>query len=641
VLAALVAVPSASALTSSDVELLISLGIIPAEKAAAARAAVGGTPASCGPFMRNLTVGSTGSDVVALQSFLEAKGFLAMPAGVSKGYFGALTQSSLARYQASVAIAPAVGYFGPITRSHIAIACAPGNPTPGTPNTPNNPLSGGEASLNDYDSLSRYSNEDLEEGETAGVFAASFEVEDGDIRLERVDVRVEAVNETNEDEPWKQIESIALIINGEEVDSMDVDDEDVWSRESSTENPTASRAYEVRFTGLNEIIDEGEEVEIELEVTASNNIDDSDLTQTWKIWIPTDGVRGTDGEGIQQYTGSDSESKNFSIEVADDGDVTVRESDDDIDSAILIVDTDNKSSTHEVFRFEVDADDADIFLNTLTVVASTSDNDIEDVISELTVEVDGDEYQYDTASTTGNVGQYIFDFEDNGDEVPVENDSTVEIVVLAQFNSSDNNYTDGTYVQFGVGQIDGSNYGAVGVTAEGQATGDDAEVSGRQEGAVHTLRTEGVQLTGNGASATVRDAQYAGDVERGIFEIEVTMSALEEDAYIPNSVGTSASSGAGFVFNITNAGTAFEGNVNAFISEETASTMSLNRHKISEGSSARFVIRVELDPTGAASGNAYGIELNTIRFASTSTGTLVDYTVPNEAQYETSKVTID
>ena len=73
-------------------------------------------------FTMDLTMGSTGPQVVALQSFLESKGFLVMPVGVAKGYFGGLTRAALARYQASVGIAPAVGYFGPITRARLNAA---------------------------------------------------------------------------------------------------------------------------------------------------------------------------------------------------------------------------------------------------------------------------------------------------------------------------------------------------------------------------------------------------------------------------------------------------------------------------------------------------------------------------------------
>lgn len=69
---------------------------------------------------RDLDVGATGDDVNALQEFLIAKGFMILPTGVSKGYFGPITRTALAKYQASVGISPAVGYFGPVTRVHMS-----------------------------------------------------------------------------------------------------------------------------------------------------------------------------------------------------------------------------------------------------------------------------------------------------------------------------------------------------------------------------------------------------------------------------------------------------------------------------------------------------------------------------------------
>lgn len=68
-------------------------------------------------FTRNLTLGSRGADVVALQTYLEAKGFMVMPAGVPKGYFGPLLRAALAKYQQVRGIHPHAGYFGPITRA--------------------------------------------------------------------------------------------------------------------------------------------------------------------------------------------------------------------------------------------------------------------------------------------------------------------------------------------------------------------------------------------------------------------------------------------------------------------------------------------------------------------------------------------
>ncbi|MDP2668864.1 MAG: sortase [bacterium] len=69
-------------------------------------------------FNRSLDIGAQGADVIALQTILEKKGFLTMPSGVAKGYFGSLTYDAVAKYQASVGLAP-VGIFGPLTRAKL------------------------------------------------------------------------------------------------------------------------------------------------------------------------------------------------------------------------------------------------------------------------------------------------------------------------------------------------------------------------------------------------------------------------------------------------------------------------------------------------------------------------------------------
>lgn len=70
-------------------------------------------------FSSNLSVGSSGPAVVALQTALIAQGFNipAIASGAaSKGYFGSQTQSAVKAYQASKGI-PSTGFVGPLTRA--------------------------------------------------------------------------------------------------------------------------------------------------------------------------------------------------------------------------------------------------------------------------------------------------------------------------------------------------------------------------------------------------------------------------------------------------------------------------------------------------------------------------------------------
>lgn len=74
------------------------------------------TPDLC-HFVRDLWMGSTGSDVSDLNHFLENKGFLIPPDDFDYTMFGEETRDSLILYQDSVGIIGSPGFFGPISRS--------------------------------------------------------------------------------------------------------------------------------------------------------------------------------------------------------------------------------------------------------------------------------------------------------------------------------------------------------------------------------------------------------------------------------------------------------------------------------------------------------------------------------------------
>lgn len=69
-------------------------------------------------FSRPLNIGVSGPDVSALQNFLIGKGYLVIPVGTAKGYFGALTKAALKKYQKSVNI-NATGVLGPLTTAAV------------------------------------------------------------------------------------------------------------------------------------------------------------------------------------------------------------------------------------------------------------------------------------------------------------------------------------------------------------------------------------------------------------------------------------------------------------------------------------------------------------------------------------------
>jgi hypothetical protein len=139
----------AAALTSSQVQSILSLlssfGADASTIANVQASLTGSAPVSTGnggsnssgsacSFTKDLTVGSTGSEVTALQNALKASGFMTANA---TGYFGGLTQSGVIAWQKATGVTPAAGYFGAKSRAAFC-GSNPGTGTnPGTnPGTP-------------------------------------------------------------------------------------------------------------------------------------------------------------------------------------------------------------------------------------------------------------------------------------------------------------------------------------------------------------------------------------------------------------------------------------------------------------------------------------------------------------------------
>lgn len=80
---------------------------------------------AAGSFPRDLTLGSSGGDVKALQMYLNTHGYVIAEEGPGAPgneteKFGYATRAALIAFQKANNIIPATGYFGPVTRSVIS-----------------------------------------------------------------------------------------------------------------------------------------------------------------------------------------------------------------------------------------------------------------------------------------------------------------------------------------------------------------------------------------------------------------------------------------------------------------------------------------------------------------------------------------
>ncbi|HRH26336.1 MAG TPA: peptidoglycan-binding protein [Candidatus Paceibacterota bacterium] len=438
------------------------------------------------PISRELQIGSNGPDVAVLQSFLEAKGYVVIPGNVIRGTYGALTHGGVMKFQQASGITPSNGRFGPATKAmynSLVGGGTTGTPTPvnpgagvcppgfyptvysgmsvcyksvsGTGNTTNNgnsnntgDLEGNEASLENFE-VSEGDDDEPGQGDSdAEVMEVSFDVEDGDVRIERVDFDfVFSGGDNADDEPWDVFETARVLVGGEEVADMDASDEDEWSEEDDD-------VYRLRFSGVDTIVREGETAEIILALDIAEDVEGSDDGDAvWEISVPDKGIRAFDAEGVNQQIG-DSEEE-ITIDIAEDGDNDDDDDNDNSDDDELSIDDssasvstsvnvyeDTVSGWYTLFAFEIETGDNDIELTELPITIEFLDEgSFDDVIDDIKIQIDGDEYDdFDIEDEDDEVAVVTFDLD--GD-VELEGDETYTAYVMVKFAEVDGNYDDG------------------------------------------------------------------------------------------------------------------------------------------------------------------------------------------------------
>lgn len=614
----------------------------------------------------NLTVGSAGAEVVALQSFLEMKGHLVMPAGVAKGTFGPLTQSSVAKFQMANGITPAAGYVGPVTRAAInaqmtgstggstggnnqggcptgytaqmyngmSVCVASGSNNNGGSN--NSGSLSGEADVS-FKSFKSGNDSELEEGQEDGEVAEiTFDVEDGDFKVERMDIIFDASNVVDDadNEPWKVFAEAKLWVDGEEVANVDTSDEDSWSDDYNDD----SDLYRLRFSGIDTTFEADEEGEIVLSLSADSTVEDK-TDADWEIYLESDAIRGIDGAGIDDEIGGGSTVSVTFVDAGQDDELTISESDDNPDATTLLVDEDEKSEWHTVLVFELEADETDIVIDSLPMSVTVATGETYNaMVDDIEVEIDGD--IYDDVSVTGgatNAATVLFDLDD---DVTIEANDTVTAEVRVKLTKVDgSNYDEGDTISVDISSTNVDN-----IDAEGVDNLDSTQLKGSADGDTFTLRSTGVQLKEVSSSFDADTRENLDTTltdDEGVYTIVFGVTAFEDDAFVELTAARSAATssvGANYTIEDANGAVTALGTVNATLERVSGGTVSGNFVKISDGASARFRLKVYYDP--AATGD-FRLQLNHVGFADASSTSADTWeTATPEENYETAKVNI-
>jgi len=269
-------------------------------------------------FTRNLSVGSTGTDVAELQTLLISKGYAipAISAGVAKGYFGSQTATALKGLQAEIGV-PNTGFFGPLTMAKLAtlgttggtalmtlpFTCPTGYtaPTgwvcPGTANTGGNTgntggtLDNTDGSISVSQSSYVSTGASLKKGETKDVVAVKLQATAGAVKVTRVDAHFSI-------RPWLVFSQAVLKDSSGRVLATKS-----LSSSADVTEITVGSDYLVRFDGLNYVVSPGTNPDLAVGVTVLAATDKA-TGQTVYVGMPNNSIRTINGLGFTDSVGS-------------------------------------------------------------------------------------------------------------------------------------------------------------------------------------------------------------------------------------------------------------------------------------------------------------------------------------------------
>jgi hypothetical protein len=375
---AVVGVNTASAATAAELQAMIA-------SLTAQIAALSGTPSTTPAtasvtFSTNLTVGSKGADVTALQNFLIGKGYNTL----ATGYFGPMTKAALAAYQTAKGITPAVGYFGPLTRTAVngEAVVVPPTTTPGTTPATGTGITtpGVEGTLTLTSSNSGLASSIYEGDDMVKVLGLKLEAKSSDISVQRV--KIDLGNSTA---IYNKILDKIYVMDGSTVlASSDLNSSTVV-KDGST--------YYITLTGFNALVKKDASKVLTIAVDVKSSIDSVDAAVSRTIQTAAGAVRGIDGAGLDEYTGSTVgiSSKSFTVSSTLSDSATLKTS----------LSTASPKSTTIIASAGANQDEADK-VTALVFNVKAEKDDI--LINELAINATG------TAVSNGNITTvYLFD----------------------------------------------------------------------------------------------------------------------------------------------------------------------------------------------------------------------------------------
>jgi hypothetical protein len=606
--------PAAQAQSSEDLQQMINDLLAQVAQLQGQTTPTTGGTMTCDSFLMDHGQGSEGAEVMRLQQFLNmdpdtrvAMAGSVGSAGMETMFYGPATAAAVSKFQVKyraeilspLGLVNPTGYFGAGTRAKANALCSETVVT--TPDTDEEATDedeedmdeeddfnlGGEASLDtfeldDGESTIEEGDEDVEIGEI------TVEFTNGDAEISRIDVTLQATGA----DAWDAFDTISLWVDGDKIAEVDASDEDDYLDEDFGE---------LRFSNLNLVGMEDEEMTIVVGASVQNNLDNDELTD-WDLGVTS--MRFFDADGVAETVEdpANGDVSEFEIEEAGENEeLNISLASSNPDTTDIIVDTDSDTDGVTIMIADIEAEDNDIELNRVVVRVDTSATTA-DVVDDIRVVIDGQSFDAESfdntdgldegySETNGNTSVwYLFDID--GDVV-IDEDDEVEMEVVVDFNDTDEipnlNYVNGTIISASVSGTELTYWDAEG--ADDLEHSAPNQFSGSANGEEHLLVAEGIILPLDGVE-TSTDTQGDND-QTGIFTIEFEVTAVEDDFYITDLVSASTSAVEGVAYKVdgpSGATSTTSGVLSSTADEDTDGVFT-----VQEGETETFTMTVTVD----------------------------------------------
>lgn len=462
---------SAQTMSYADlIKAFVSAGIISADKAAMATALVSSSASAS--FTKDLTVGSSGAEVSALQK--------AIGVTPATGYFGSVTKAAVMKYQAGKGIA-ATGFVGPLTRAALngSGSSVVSSPVATTPVTAVN--SGVEGTLT-ADRFS-ISNTTAYEGDSmVSVLAVKLQAKLSDITVQRI--KLDLGESTS---IYTKVYKTLYVVDdaGKVVAQADLN--------SNTVVKDGTRYY-LTLGGLSYVVAKDSSKVLTVKADVYSSIKSGDLGSK-TVRLAADGIRGVDGAGIDQYAGGTSVSQSVTVATTLADSATMNLSTNSSNYKTTEVVAANGSNEDELDKvaflaFDLKANKADLDVTDLTVNFTTSGT--------ATVTT---AYLFDgsTLLATESVNGGVAAFTDANRLFSVAKEATKTLTVKGDVRSAGASATT-ISASVSSGNVQVENVSGESKTTSGSATGENMVI--RKVGPVFSLVSKGISVSGTNNSGS-------------------------------------------------------------------------------------------------------------------------------------------